>query len=113
MNEPIRGDIWLADLSPTRGHEQSGHRPVLVISEDIFNRGLADLVIILPVTGTYRGVPSHVPVDPPEGGIKSRSFVLCEAIRSITKERMIRKWGSVSQTTMATVEDYLRILLGL
>jgi len=40
--------MWLADLDPTRGHEQAGRRPVLVVSDDIFNRGPADLVIILP-----------------------------------------------------------------
>jgi len=39
--DPSRGDIWLADFNPIRGHEQAGQRPVLVISEDLFNKGLA------------------------------------------------------------------------
>ncbi|MFQ5652369.1 MAG: type II toxin-antitoxin system PemK/MazF family toxin [bacterium] len=83
---PARGDIWLADLNPTRGHEQAGRRPVLVISEDMFNRGPAGLIIILPVTSTHRGIPSHVPVTPPEGGLRTASVILCEAVRSIAKE---------------------------
>lgn len=41
MADPIRGEIWLADLGPGRGHEQFGQRPVLVVSDDDFNAGLA------------------------------------------------------------------------
>ncbi|MBI4641616.1 MAG: type II toxin-antitoxin system PemK/MazF family toxin [Candidatus Tectomicrobia bacterium] len=110
---PSRGEVWLADLNPIRGHEQAGRRPVLVISEDLFNHGPADLVIVLPLTSTHRDVPSHVPITPPEGGIKTPSVILCEAIRSIAKERLLQKWGMVSQATIAAIEDRLRILLGL
>jgi len=49
VKSPGRGEVWLADLDPTRGHEQAGRRPVLVVSDDIFNRGPADLVIICHV----------------------------------------------------------------
>ena len=73
MNPPGRGEVWLTDLNPTRGHEQAGRRPVLVVSDDLFNRGPAGLVIVLPMTSTLRGVPSHVPIDPPEGGLERRS----------------------------------------
>lgn len=110
---PSRGEIWLADLDPTRGHEQAGQRPVLLVSEDLFNRGPAGLLIVFPLTAVHRGVPSHVPIAPPEGGLKTNSVILCEAIRSVAKERLIRKWGAVSPSTMAAVEDRLRILLGL
>ncbi|MBI3961444.1 MAG: type II toxin-antitoxin system PemK/MazF family toxin [Deinococcus sp.] len=110
---PSRGEIWLADLDSTRGHEQAGQRPVLVVSEDLFNRGPAGLLIVLPLTTVHRGIPSHVSIVPPEGGLKTRSVILCEAIRSIARERLVRKWGSVSPSTMAAVEDRLRILLGL
>lgn len=113
MTDPSRGEIWSADLNPTRGHEQAGQRPVLIISEDIFNKGLAGLVIVLPITSTYRGVPSHVPLKPPEGGTKNPCVVLCEAVRSIAKERLVRRWGRVSSSTLNAVEDRLRILMGL
>ena len=113
MANPARGEIWVADLNPTRGHEQAGQRPVLVISEDIFNAGPADLVIVLPITSTYRGVPSHVPIKPPEGGIKNPSVILCEAVRSIAKERLVRRWGKVYGPALAEVEDRLRVLMGL
>lgn len=113
MTEPLRGEIWLADLNPTRGHEQSGRRPVLVLSEDIFNKGPADLIIVLPITSTFRGIPSHISIKPPEGGLKIASVILCEAVRSITKERLVNRLGKVSPTTLSSTEDWLRILLGL
>ncbi|MCY2964712.1 MAG: type II toxin-antitoxin system PemK/MazF family toxin [Planctomycetota bacterium] len=108
-----RGEIWLADLNPVRGHEQAGRRPVLVVSVDPFNRSKADLVVIVPVTSTLRGIPLHVTVEPPEGGLKNPSALLCDAVRSISKDRLVIRWGNVSSKTMAEVEDRLRVLLGL
>ena len=71
MIGPARGEVWLVDLNPTRGREQAGRRPVLVVSVDTFNRGPADLVVILPITSRQKGIASHVAIDPPEGGVKS------------------------------------------
>ena len=50
MADPRRGEIWLADLRPTRGREQTGRWPVLVLSVDFFNSGSADLIVVLPLT---------------------------------------------------------------
>jgi mRNA interferase MazF len=86
---------------------------VLIMSDDLFNRGPAGLVIALPLTSTLRGVPSHVVVEPPEGGLKSTSAILCEAIRSISTERLVLRWGVVSPAKMLQVEDTLRILMRL
>jgi mRNA interferase MazF len=105
--------VWLVELSPTRGHEQAGRRPALVVSDDLFNRGPAGLVIVVPMTSKVRGVPSHVPIDPPEGGVDRRTVVLCEAVRSISVERLVERWGTLERATMAAVEDRLGILLGL
>ncbi len=111
--EPSRGEIWVVDLSPTRGHEQAGVRPALVISVDPFNHGPAGLVVILPLTTRAKGIPFHVAIDPPEGGVRSRSYIKCEEMRPIARERMRERWGRVSAATLAAVEDRLRILLGL
>jgi len=113
MSPPRRGEVWLTDLNPTRGHEQAGRRPVLVVSEDLFNQGPAGLVIVLPMTSTIRNVPTHVPVSPPEGGVKGRTAILCDGVRSVSLERLVERWGAVDRQTMATVEDRLRILLRL
>lgn len=66
---PQRGEVWLADLEPTFGHEQ--------------------------------------------GGSRKPSAILCDAIRSIDRRRLIDLWGSVNATTLAIAEDRLRRLLSL
>jgi mRNA-degrading endonuclease toxin of MazEF toxin-antitoxin module len=65
---PQRGEVWLADLDPTFGHEQGGRRPVLIVSVDAFNAGLSGLVVVLPLTSRLRPLPLHVPVHPPKVG---------------------------------------------
>ncbi len=113
MPEPSRGDVWLVNFGPTRGHEQSGVRPGLVISVDPFNHGPAGLIVVLPLTTVAKGIPFHVGIDPPEGGVKVKSFIKCEDIRSVAKDRLTRPWRRVSGQTLDAVEDRLRILLGL
>ncbi len=113
MPDPRRGEVWLADLGATRGHEQAGQRPVLVLSVDTFNSGPADLVIVLPLTSTVRSIPAHIPVTPPEGGLRKPSAILCDAVRSVTKNCMLSRWGTVSATTLTATEQAVRRLLGL
>ncbi|MEW5920169.1 MAG: type II toxin-antitoxin system PemK/MazF family toxin [Bacillota bacterium] len=113
MMKPSRGEIWLVDLNPVKGHEQAGTRPALVISVDLFNQGPAELAIVLPITTQNKNIPLHVKVDPPDGGMKKVSFIKCEDIRSLSSERLITRLGAVSTPTMSLVEDRLRILLNL
>jgi mRNA interferase MazF len=113
MAYPHRGEIWLADLRPTRGREQTRRRPVLVLSVDFFNAGPADLVVVLPLTKTQRDIPLHIKVSKGDGGTRSDSVILCEAIRSVSKDRLLSRWGMLSPEAMAEVEDRLRILLDL
>ncbi|MCP4665737.1 MAG: type II toxin-antitoxin system PemK/MazF family toxin [Deltaproteobacteria bacterium] len=110
---PSRGDIWLVDLSSARGHEQAGTRPALIISVDLFNHGPAGLVVAVPLTTKAKGIPLHVELRPPEGGVKEVSYVKCEDLRSISTERLLKRWGKVSPATVFQVEDRLRILMGL
>src|SRR5205823_12239568 len=104
MADPIRGEIWLADLGIGRGHEQSGQRPVLVVSDDAFNSGLAGLVMIVPLTSKVKkskNIPAHILVDPPEGGVKTPSVLLCDQLRTLSKDRLGQApWGSVSATIL-------------
>lgn len=109
----VRGEIWDADLNPARGHEQGGTRPVLIVSVDPFHQGPSGLVIVVPISSKDKKVRSQVPVEPGEGGLNVRSFIKCEAIRSISTQRLYRRWGVVTPGTLSQVEDRLRILMNL
>ena len=74
-SSPSRGDIWLADLNPIKGREQAGMRPCLVVSVDLFNQSPAELVIVVPLTTRARDIRTHVPLEPPEGGVREKSFI--------------------------------------
>ena len=113
IQHPSRGDIWLLDLDPTIGREQAGTRPALVISVDAFNAGPAGLLIVCPITSRAKGVRSHVLVEPPEGGLTVQSFVKCEDVRSVSRDRLIRRFGVVAPSTVHHVEQILRVLMGL
>lgn len=109
-----RGEVWVAQLNPTRGHEQAGRRPVLIVSVNQFNSSPARLVYVAPITRTVRNIPLHVPIAPPEGGLRAAGVILCDAIRSISVERLEEgPWGSVSPAILALVEDRLRRVFGL
>ncbi len=110
---PSRGEVWLADLNPVRGHEQAGRRPVVVLSVDDYNHGPAGLVIVLPLTSTDRHIPLHIPLKSGEGGVKAPSFILCDAIRSISSDRLLKPWGRIPSRVMRQAEDRISILLGL
>lgn len=103
----------MAALDPVRGHEQAGTRPVLVMSESIYNQSPADLIFGIPITSTQRSLPHHLPLEPPEGGLTLPSSLLCDGLRSLSKQRLIRKLGVVTTTTLNQAEDILKILLGL
>ncbi len=115
MTRPRRGEIWQADLDPVLGHEQGGERPVLVVSQDAHNAGPAGLVTVIPITSQckYR-VATHVEVEPTdESGLRARSHILCDGVRSISVLRLIRLRGRVAPSVIGDVERVLRALLWL
>lgn len=111
--EPQRGEVWSVNLDPTKGREQAGSRPALIISTNTFNSGPADLIVVIPITSKFKRIPLHVPIEPPEGGVKTTSYIKTEDIRSVSKERLGRRWGMVSRQTLNEVADRMRILLEL
>ena len=113
MPVPLRGEVWDMDFGTTRGHETRGWRPALVLSVDVFNRSPAALAIVLPCTTKDKGVPLHVRIDPPEGGLSAISYVKVEDIRSLSLERLGRRRGEVSPETMVDIEERIQDLLDL
>lgn len=73
-----RGDIIKLNFNPTKGFEQRGYRPALVISNDFFNKK-ANLLIVLPITNTNNGFPLHLPL----AGTETTGVILCEHIRTV------------------------------
>ena len=92
---PCRGELWFADLEPVTGHEQGGKRPCLILSDDIFNHGPAELVVVLPITSRTRDFPLRIPVEPEESGLKTTSYIMPEMVRAISTQRLSRRIGSL------------------
>lgn len=113
MNAANRGEIWMINLNPVKEREQSGIRPALVISDNFFNSSAAELIIVLPITSKKKGIPLHVQLSSKESRLKIESYVKCEDIRSISKERLISYIGSINPATLEEVEYKIKLLLGL
>ncbi|MEX1187427.1 MAG: type II toxin-antitoxin system PemK/MazF family toxin [Gemmatimonadaceae bacterium] len=111
--DPSRGEVWQVDLRPARGREQDGPRPAVIISEDRFNHGPADMVIVIPVTSRNKKIPSHVFVPKGEAGLTLDSYVKVEDVRAISKERLIAYLGDLTSPRVERVEQILRVLLKL
>ena len=113
VSQPSRGDVWSVNFDPILGREQAGTRPALVLSVDKFNHGPAELVIVLPITSKDKRQPIHVAITPPEGGLTLPSFIKCDDILSVSKQRFKRFHGTLSARSLSEVEKRMRILLNL
>lgn len=108
--EAGQGEIWECQLDPIEGHEQAGRRPCLVISVDHFGKGPSDLAIVVPITRTNR-TSFELQLDPPEGGLTGVSFALPYQVRTMSRTRLISRWGVVRDTTLSEVIKRVRILI--
>ena len=68
---------------------------------------------MLPVTTRNLGIPSHVRINPPEGGSNKESYILCEQVQCVNRERLIKRLGAVEPSTMTLVDDCLSTFLNL
>ena len=111
--EARRGEIWYVDWSPGRGSEQTGLRPAVVIQTNAANRNPRyPNTIVLTVSTKGKAVPFHVPVNPSEGnGLQEKSFVKCEQILTVSKERLIRRVGCLDDERMEAIAEAIRRVL--
>nr|WP_241744125.1 type II toxin-antitoxin system PemK/MazF family toxin [Cellulosimicrobium arenosum] len=107
-----RGDVAWADLSPTRGREQTGRRPALVVASRGYLHAVTTLVVILPVTSVDRGWSNHVRLRG-EHGLDRASWAMTEQVRTIARERLAASVGRVDAESLAEVDEWLRALLAL
>jgi mRNA interferase MazF len=108
-----RGEIWLVEFGDPVGHEQAGKRPAVVISADPLNDSPAGVVVVVPITTTYRGLPKHVEIDPDSSGLDEISYAKCEDIKSISERRLIRRLGAIEDEVTYKIARVLRLLLDL
>ena len=109
-----RGDLFWVDLNPTKGSEQAGRRPVLVIQNDVGNEA-APTVIVAPLTTKSFTKEYPVNVHLPRGvaGLKENSTVLFSQIRTIDKSRLERKIGHLPASYLQKVNQAISISVGL
>jgi mRNA interferase MazF len=108
-----RGEIWLVDLNPVRGSEQRGIRPCLVISNDVTNE-YAPTVCVVPLTSNLTGsrFPINVLLHRQNTGLKQDSLLLGGQLRTVAKERLLRRLSLVQQECLLDIEKAIKLYLG-
>lgn len=111
--EVRRGNVVIVRLDPAEGHEMKKTRPAVVVQNDIGNRN-AGTTIVAPATGTYRGYPFEVLVEADESPFEKDSSVRLDQIRVVSiRHRITSVVGTLDTTTMAEIDDALKLSLGL
>jgi mRNA interferase MazF len=107
-----QGEIWYSDLNPTKRSEQSGMRPVVILSGDLLNTNLG-VVICIPLTTKVKNYKGNPILSPGErNGLTAQSEMLMFHVRSISKERLVRKVGTIEkseiQLAIKTMNELLK-----
>jgi mRNA interferase MazF len=105
-------EIWYADLNPVKGSEQKGFRPFVIVSGNVVNEYLK-IVIACPLTTKIKKYKGNVILEPDDvNGLSAMSEILTFHIRSISKERLIKKVGRISEKQLKELkiglDDILR-----
>jgi mRNA interferase MazF len=102
----LRGDIYWADLDATRGHEQAGKRPVLVISHDVFNERSGTVIALALTSEPQRaGLPLALKIESVK--LPKPSWVKISQIRTLSTERLGRRLGRLSAEELELVIEGL------
>ena len=108
------GEIYLADLGPTRGSEQTGRRPVLVFQNNLISRFTRTVICIPFITNLRRAqLPSCLLIQAGEGGLARDSVLLCHQIRVLDRSRLATRLGQASNSTMVEVERVAAFTFGM
>ena len=107
-----RGDIFLTNLEPTKGKEQGGIRPSLVIQNDISNK-YSPVTIVASITSKKfdKEYLTNIFISKENSGLNKDSTILLNQIRTIDKRRLIKKIGSLDNYTMNKVDNAIKISL--
>lgn len=109
-----RGTVVLLSLDPTLGHEQQGVRPGIVVSaREVIAEQRYPLLCVVPVTGTPGTGALYPRLAPGSSGLVKSSFALIDQLRSVDKRRVTRFLGRISAIELASIDEGLRLYLGL
>jgi mRNA interferase MazF len=111
MARILRGDILWADLNPTRGKEQAGLRPFLILSHDVFNER-SGTVIALAITSQPQGAGFPLTDELSDPGLPKRSWVKISQIRTLSVERLGKKIGKVTPEELDLIIEGLNEIIG-
>ena len=121
-SRPLRGQIWEFDLNPTRGREQKGVRPCVVVSHDALNRSRFGTVVICPITTREKPafrwrpeiLPEHLSILQPDWDAQ-RHWIMTDQIVTVDAEqRTIRPLAAIREPErLDALDDSLRLILGL
>ena len=111
MARILRGEIRWADLTPTRGHEQAGERPVLILSHDVFN-DRSGTVIAMALTSQEPRAGFPLTLELQTAKLPKRSWVKTGQIRTLSTERIGRRLGRLADEELAQVLEGLLELIG-
>ncbi|HEX5760939.1 MAG TPA: type II toxin-antitoxin system PemK/MazF family toxin [Thermoanaerobaculia bacterium] len=111
MARILRGDIFWADLDPTRGREQAGQRPVLVLSHEVFNER-SGTVIAFAVTSQEPKAGFPLSVELRSAQLPKRSWAKTGQVRTLSTQRLGRRLGRASPEELALILDGLDQIIG-
>lgn len=109
-----RGTVLLIDLDPTRGREQRGHRPCVVVSDpEVVADQRFPLIGIVPLTRTAGSGALYPALEPGSSGLVATSYALIDHVRSVDKRRVRRRYGEIERSGMEAIDEGLALFFGL
>ena len=111
MARILRGDVRWAALSPVRGHEQGGRRPVLILSHDVFNER-SGTVIAVAMTSQQPRARFPLTIESQADGLTKPSWIKISQVRTLSVDRIGRRLARASEEELARVLEGLNEILG-
>ncbi len=111
MARVLRGDIRWADLNPGRGSEQAGRRPVLVLSNDVFN-AKSGTVVAVALTSQEPRAGFPLTLESTAAGLSKRSWIKISQIRTLAVDRLGKRLARASDDELARVVEGLTEIIG-
>ncbi len=109
-----RGTVVLVSLDPTKGHEQRGSRPCVVVTDSaVSSNQRFPMLAVVPLTGTPGDGALYPSLVPGSSGLRQPSWALIDQLRAVDKRRVTKVFGEISPDELTDIDDGMRLFLGL